>query len=101
MNATTGGEMNPLHYADTLDILNALMDRGADPIVPDYEDKAPLAWQASCGTVDMVARLLQDPRVRATVNMQDRLGRTALHVWAMEVRKKGEYANEVGLNEKA
>jgi len=31
------------------------------------------------GTVDGVARLLQDPRVRATINMQDVDGRTAFH----------------------
>jgi len=61
VNATTGGEMSPIHYADTLDILNALMDRGADPIVPHCEDKAPLMPQAAYGTVDVVARLLQDP----------------------------------------
>jgi hypothetical protein len=36
-------------------------------------------WHMLAGTVDTVARLLQDPRVRATVNMQDGNGRTVLH----------------------
>jgi len=35
--------------------------------------------QAHFGSVDVVARLLQDPRVRATVNLQITRGKTALH----------------------
>jgi len=35
--------------------------------------------QADNGSVENVARLLQDPRVRATVNVQDGIGRSALH----------------------
>ena len=36
--------------------------------------------QAFYGTADVVVRLLQDPRVRATVNMQNLDGNTALHL---------------------
>jgi hypothetical protein len=37
-------------------------------------------WHAFYGTADVVVRLLQDPRVRATVNMQNLDGSTALHL---------------------
>jgi len=40
-------------------------------------------WQVTFGAADVVARLLQDPRVRATVNMHDEKGNTALHYACM------------------
>ena len=40
---------------------------------------SPLILHADRGPVDVVARLLQDPRVRTTINVQAEDGRTALH----------------------
>jgi len=68
----------------SLDILTALLDRGADPTLPADGGSSPLMWQALRGNVENVARLLQDPRVRATVNVQDSGGETALH-WACSI----------------
>ena len=70
-----------LHAAASLDILIALLDRGADPSKANIHGRFPLTVQAKRGTVEIVARLLQDSRVRATINMQDGRGQTALH-WA-------------------
>lgn len=68
----------PLHGARSLDILNALLDRGADPNKLNKVDYTPLMHNALHGRVELVARLLQDPRVRATADMQDNYNRSAL-----------------------
>ena len=77
VNATTALGTSALHYAKTLDILNALLDHGGDPTRIDFLGWSVLMHQMRNGTV--VARLLQDPRVRATINMQDEEGNTALY----------------------
>lgn len=70
----------PLHVACSLDILNALLDRGADPTLVDNCKQSSLTFYASDGQSDLVARLLQDPRVRATIDVQGGTdGDTALH----------------------
>ena len=69
----------PLHRAASLDILNALLDRGADPTFRSNVGWSPLMYHASFGRACLVKRLLQDPRVRASVDMQISDGRTALH----------------------
>ena len=79
MNGTTANEGGALLYAETLDILIALLDHGGDPILSDPDCQLPLMLQAQCGSAEIVARLLEDPRVRATINMQDVGGNTALH----------------------
>ena len=79
VNATTTIGATALHYAKSLDTLIALLDRGANPTIADRDGESPLIWHAFYGSVDNVARLLQDPRVRATVNAQRRDGFTALH----------------------
>ena len=83
----TGADVNtlssfgntPLQYASSVDILTALMDRGADPTLPNEDGGTPLITHALRGRVDLVARLLQDQRVRATINVQESHGYTALH----------------------
>ena len=60
VNATTSFGLTPLHWADSLDILNALLDRGADPTVRS-DGLTPLMGQVLHQNVDNVARLLQDP----------------------------------------
>ena len=81
MNGTRRDGSSALHVAASLDILIALLDRGADPTRVNQRTWSPLKRQAYFGTADVVVRLLQDPRVRAAVNMQDLDGNTALH-WA-------------------
>ena len=58
---------------------DVLLDRGADLILQEKPACAILTQQASYGRVSIVARLLQEPRIRAAVNMQYRYGYTALH----------------------
>lgn len=81
VNATTSWGATPLHGADNLPTLIALLDRGADPTLVTPYGTTPLMLQASAsgGDVGIVERLLQYLRVRATVNMQDKRGNTVLH----------------------
>lgn len=69
-----------LHGAKSLDVLNALLDRGADPTLVDNGGWSAFMWFAYRGGVDIVARLLQDPRVWSTVDRQNDDGDTALHL---------------------
>ena len=70
----------PLHQAETLDMLNALLDRGADPTLQNHGGMSPLMTQMYYVVFDNVERLLHDPRVQAIVNGQDYYGRTALYL---------------------
>ena len=80
VNATTRYGETPIHHASSLDILTALLDRGADPTLRNgYSGWNSLMLQVRHGIVENVARLLQDPGVRASVNVQDIGGETALH----------------------
>jgi ankyrin repeat protein len=79
VNATTVDGSSVLHFAKTPDMLTALLDRGADPTIANRDGGLPLPSQASNGSAVVVECLLQDPRVRATINLQDRDGHTALH----------------------
>lgn len=78
VNAITASWQNALHTTSSFDILNALLDRGADPLRQCRYGRTPLMRHTWFQRVDFVERLLQDPRVRAAVNMQDRRGHTAL-----------------------
>ena len=69
----------PLHGARSLDVLSALLDRGANPTLPDDNNWCPLMCLAYYGGVDMVARLLQVRSVRNTVDEQESSGWTAFH----------------------
>jgi len=86
-----------LHHARSLDILNALMDRGADPCAADRAGVPPLMRHVHDRSVEIVARLLQDPRVRATVNMQSKNGSTALHYACDSISEEEEAAREAHL----
>ena len=68
-----------LHRAWNVDIITALLDRGADP-VQRRRQWTPLMRHSNNGFVGGVARLLRDSRVRATINLQSCNGRTALHM---------------------
>jgi len=84
VNATTSGGLTGLHMASSPDIATGLLDRGADPTILSDDGCSPLMIQAMYGKADVVARLLQDMRVRATVNLQHVGGTSALHMCACD-----------------
>ena len=51
VNAITADGRTALHWADTLDILNALLDRGAATTVADCDGRVPLMLQTSSSKV--------------------------------------------------
>ena len=73
-------ELIPLRMAGSLEIVIALMDRGADPTRLDDANWTPvLHFTLEC-ELKVVDYLLQDARVRALVNLQDSpQGNTTLH----------------------
>ena len=79
MNATTRWGLSPLHEAYSLDIFTASVDRGADLTLRTKYGVIPLMSHMPNGPVGIVARLLQDPRVRATIDAQNDHGHTVLH----------------------
>ena len=79
VNGTAEDGKIALHYLNPIDILTALLDRGANPAVADFDGVLPLMLRAARGSVDGMARLLQDPRARATLNEQKGHGNIALH----------------------
>jgi len=72
------------HWAGSLDMMTALLDRGADPTLADKDGLTPLMHQVIKEYVDLVKCLLYDPRVRAAVDAQDREGYTALYCACFE-----------------
>jgi len=79
VNATIANGNTPLHLAKTPDIVAALLDRGADSALVSKQRRFPLMHRVRYGNADVVARLLQDQRVRATINVQDGGRHTALY----------------------
>lgn len=77
VDVTTSWGGTPLHLAPPLDIVTALIDRGADPTLQCHDGTSPIMDQARFRTVDSVAHLLQDLRVLGTVNVQDEDGDSA------------------------
>lgn len=58
VNAATSRGSTTVHGAFTLDLLNALLDRGADPSKQDRDGVTPLMTQAPLGEDGAIARLL-------------------------------------------
>lgn len=69
-----------LHSTDSPDIITALLDNGADPLLLSDFSSTPLMFKAFMGKIGCVARLVQHRRVRASVDFQDENGDTALHI---------------------
>lgn len=73
-----------IHCAYDPDILNALIKRGADPTLPDSMGETPIMRHIRYGDLkDSAARLLrllEDPRVRATITSRDNQNPTALEL---------------------
>ena len=81
MNAASSDRFTCLQGIRSLDILTVLLDRGGDPTWVSRGPWTPLICQVAHGSVELVARLLQDPRVQAAVDEEGREGKSALH-WA-------------------
>lgn len=80
VHATMLNGFTVLHWVIPPDILLALLDRHADPTLLLCYGSTFLIHMVHKGKVDIVARMLQDPRIRATVDARDvRWGETALH----------------------
>jgi len=79
-NARCYNGLTAIYFAHSLAILTTLLDRGADPAVVANSGATLLMTHAYYSRDDVVARLLQDPRVRATVNLQITRCKTALHI---------------------
>ena len=58
--------------------MQALVTSGADPSVIDFQFKTPLIWASTIVFPNFIACLLQLPAARATVDIVDQDGRTAL-----------------------
>lgn len=68
----------PIQKAKSVDIITALLQRGADPSTVDDCGYSALMGRAAFNDLFGVKRLLEDARVRATIDEQDRCGRSAL-----------------------
>lgn len=92
MNVANADGGTPLHFARSLDLLNALLACVTVPTSQDLNGISPLIKHclALCSP-DLVARLLQDTRVKATVNTQECLkAYTALHFACMGLGRHGQ-----------
>lgn len=76
-----------LHRAACPATLSFLITRGADPVVIDRDGWTPLMFQTGLGHPECVARLLEEPRVLATIDAQStspvtawQVGTSALHI---------------------
>ena len=82
VNFPDGEGRTSLFFAFEADVFNILLDCGADPTRRDKKGRTPLIQFVDgdwCDFHEGIARLLQDPRVQATVNVQNRDEDTALH----------------------
>ena len=62
--------------ANSKDVIQVLLERGADPDLADCYGRTPLHWAARCGNKDVLRHLLDSG---AKPNSLDKAGRTPLH----------------------
>lgn len=83
-NGRTSNGSTAIHHAIDADVLGFLMDRGAEPVVRNDKGWTPLMHHVRAGRPECVARLLDDPRVRASIDAvvegDDFHGFSALHL---------------------
>lgn len=84
VNGRTSNDSVAIHHAIDAYVLGFLIDRGAEPVVWNDKGWTPLMHQVRAGRSECVARLLKDPRVRASIDTvargDDFRGFTALHL---------------------
>lgn len=81
INCTNEYKETPLHYAvsaGSLEVVQALLDAGADPLLRRYDDETPLIIAAARNVNPAIAALLA---AKGDINSVDVTGATALH-WA-------------------
>jgi len=83
VNGRTSNGSVPIHHAMHADVLGFLIESGAEPVVWNDKGWTPLMHQVRAGRPECVARLLKDPRVRASIDTvargDDFRGFSALH----------------------
>lgn len=62
VNIPDGHGFTCLHNAESLEVLEFLLDCGAGPAVRNDDGTTPLMWQLSEGHYRLASRLLEDPR---------------------------------------
>jgi len=62
-----------------LNVVEFLLDRGADATIPEWKGVTPLMKAASDENISILRRLLREEAVRMNIDAQDRYGRTALY----------------------
>jgi hypothetical protein len=87
VNVTDESGHTPLHLADSVEIIDALLDAEADPIAVDSFGVTPLTDKCYLTHDVLIPRLLQDSRVQASINLQNPQGWTALHFACNPVRE--------------
>ena len=84
VNGRTRNGSAPVHHAMHADVLGFLIESGAEPVVWNDKGWTPLMHQVRAGRAECVARLLEDPRVRASIDTvargDDFNGFSALHL---------------------
>lgn len=75
-----------LHVVRNPGTMSILLARGVDPTVTLANGLTLLMWHAKADQLETIERLLQDPRVRGTINVRTEKGQlTALHFVAAAV----------------
>jgi uncharacterized protein len=59
-------------------VVKLLLERGADPTIADRRGATPLVVASARGHLEVVRVLLSHPTAKASVNLRDASGRTAL-----------------------
>ena len=84
VNGQTGNGSTAIYHAHNEEVLGFLLDRGAEPVVWNDKGWLPLMHHVQAGRSDCVARLLEDPRGRASIDTvvrgEDFEGFSALHL---------------------
>ena len=89
LNGFTANDSTPLHFARDIDILQAFLARGADPARLNWGRYTPINCHVCNGNIEAAVYLLQDPRVRASVNVLCTDGEIALHHVACHLGDEG------------
>jgi len=84
VNGRTGNGSTAIHHAHNEEVLGFLLGGGAEPVVWNDKGWLPLMHHVQAGRSECVARLLEDPRVRASIDTvvrgEDFEGFSALHL---------------------